>query len=206
MGVDMSTKIYAAYQWKGRNGIRGVLDHLSTTVHGKVLDRAVKNLAGSIEVLHAFHGGIVDIGGVTEFQLFEKKFVEILSGTRRDSLNFSSAVSVFPDTDGKVYAVFNSLDSFSFGNDCPECFIDSRLWSDFHYQNSTDCPSNIKKKDWEHRRKTWEKLFKRCGPDAHTFAHASFTYDFISPATADIVLRRAYEIIRRTAPQTLVKK
>lgn len=196
----MSTKIYAAYQWKGRNGIRGVLDHLATTVHGKVLDRAVKNLAGNPDAIAAWKGNNQD------WDIFENKFKQILAGSTREYLNFSSAVSVFPDADGEVYAVFNSLDSFSFGNDCPECFIDSKLWRDFHYQNSTDCPSNIDKKDWANRRKTWEKLFKRCGPDARTFAHASLTYDFISPATAGIVLWRACEILRRTTPRTPVKK
>ena len=196
----MSTKIYSAYQWKGRGGVRGVLDHLALTMHGRVVDRAVKRMVKSSEALAAWEGGDVS------WREFGEHFKSVLAGAMRDVINFSSAASVFPDSDGEVYVVFNSLDSLSFGDDCPECFIDAKLWRDFHFQTSSDRSDDIKKKDWEKRRKTWDKLFERCGPDAHTFAHASLTYDFITPETSWIVLSRAAQVFLRTRPRVAASK
>lgn len=200
----MSTKIYSAYQWKGRGGVRGVLDHLALTIHGRVVDRAVNRIAKDPTATAAWDASTGSSGD--SWRQFGSNFKTILSGSMRDHLNFSSAASVFPDADGEVYVVFNSLDSLSFGDDCPECFIDAKLWRDFHYQNSTDGPDDIKKKDWDKRRKTWDKLFSRCGPDAHTFAHASLTYDFITPETSWIILSRVAQVFLRTRPRRVVSK
>jgi hypothetical protein len=200
----MSTKIYSAFQWKGRGGVRGVLDHLALTMHGRVVDRAVKRMVKNDDAVAAWD---LSTGNANDsWRQFGEHFKTILSGSMRDSLNFSSAASVFPDADGEVYVVFNSLDSLSFGDDCPECFVDAKLWRDFHYQNSTDGPDDVKKKDWERRRKTWDKLFSRCGPDAHTFAHASLTYDFITPEKSWIILSLAAQVFARTRPRIATSK
>ncbi len=89
-----------------------------------------------------------------------------------DSLNFTSSVCVVPYK-GEIYVKF-------FLGDYMERFKTSGFFKkylrDFHYQNSTDRPKEVKAYEWAHRRKVWDAI----GEFGRDWEHMGFVFDIFN--------------------------
>jgi hypothetical protein len=73
---------------------------------------------------------------------------------------------------------------------CIEPFIRRKLIMDFHYQDQTDRPEDISRKDYERRGRIWDRIFGATDIPAC----AGFVYDFWSHHS--VILSKFYEMIR----------
>jgi hypothetical protein len=139
----MSTKIYNAYKYTGKN-IESLFRELQNFKkkyvewkYGCVLFYLMDN---------CYREGL-KIEAVEGWQIIElmKKYTDIGGW---DVLNMQASVMVYPYK-GDLYIQFFGVDR-----------LDSKFKNkkDFHYQDQTDKPSIITEKQWENRSKTWDKI------------------------------------------------
>jgi len=100
------------------------------------------------------------------FQEIDKRFLDITrTGYRDASIDTSFDVWLFPDGEC-TFLIFNCEQEEMVGLVRNELAL-----TDHHWQNSTDRPEDVSAKDWDRRRKDWDRVMPSGVP-----AHACLTY------------------------------
>jgi hypothetical protein len=88
-------------------------------------------------------------------------------------LHFS--VVVYPTTEGDIYGYYFDSDKQEF-NDLLKPF-----YTDFHYQNQTDSPTDVTEEEWNFRREKWDELLP-----GDKFADSGLQYNIVTGDSLDI--------------------
>jgi len=178
----MSTKIFDAYECKFKSieDMHEKLMAIRPKVREVLLDKLHRRLAW--DWAHYLDEKTL------EKEKIDKRFWDIASdvgdkfakirfdGTRNYRYDFYFEIIAMP-YDGKVYLKIFCEDSLK---GLERLF--EEIGNDFYYQNSTDRPKEISKKEWKRREETWDKILEGNG----IWNQRGFMYDFS--------LNRVYDI------------
>ena len=168
----MSTKLYNGIKFKSNN-IKEVLDQLISVKEtakqiaiDSISDEDLGLFIGANNLLDKNHWDIArDLMEAIDCNNYGKwKFLP--------RLRFS--VVVYPTAEGDIYGYYFDADKKEY-NDLIEPF-----YTDFHYQNSSDRPSDITEEEWDFRREKWDELLK------DKFKDTGLTYDIVTGDDLDI--------------------
>jgi hypothetical protein len=171
----MSTKIYNGIKFKSSN-IKEVLDQLIQLK--KVANKKAIEILKDGEIARFIMGN--NLLSEVPFEISRELMHAINNSSsslnRKWVLvpNLYFSVVVYPDSVGDIYGYY---------------FISNRdeyyellkpLYTDFHYQNQTDPPSELSEEEWDFRRSKWDELVN------DKFGDAGFTYDLVTGDSIDI--------------------
>lgn len=168
----MSTKLYNGIKFKS-NDIKEVLDQLISVKEtakqiaiDSISDKDLGLFIGANKLIEKDHWDISrDLMEAIDCNNYGKwKFVP--------RIRFS--VVVYPTTEGDIYGYYFDADKKEY-NDLIETF-----YTDFHYQNSSDRPSDITEEEWDFRREKWDELLK------DKFKDTGLTYDIVTGDDIDM--------------------
>lgn len=106
------------------------------------------------------------------YESAEDAYLELIrSGANQDAIREvtdSAVIYTHPDDSDRLFV------QFFMGHVQPP---KHRLLKDFHYQNQTDPPEDVPKREWEARQRTWDRIFK------HTDipGEAGFAFELSTP-------------------------
>lgn len=160
----MSTKIFDAYECKFKSikDMHQKMQELRTIVHPVLVKKLRKKIAFDwatyVDDCTINENPIEKLFHDIAFKVTDKYKEIRKTGVRNISYDFYFEVVLIPYKDNVYLKIF--------AEDVPEKayeFIKS-IGKDFHYQNSTDRPESISKKEWERREHIWEEIIKtgRC--------------------------------------------
>ncbi len=140
----MSTKIYNAYRYEGKN-IESLIAMLRKIMEKHIVQRAFEiNANLSDEAVKSYWGLIESITNAS------KKMM-------RNPLSVEASAAVY-FVDGKIYVQF-----FEVSRNLLKPY--KRYLKDWHYQNSSASHNGIDKSEWKERERFWDKLYKHhCRP------------------------------------------
>lgn len=171
----MSTKIYEAYEYKGKD-----IESLMKTL---------KNMRARIWEEVVTHVGKYRQAGEPHYKFGDRIKAEMLSSVR-GPLNCLTSAVVYAHQ-GKLYVHFFGLDDRTvFVNGSK--FISKKLFKDCSYWNNTDSADGVSKKDWEARGRTWDGILGK----SFVPSHAGLTYNFVEVGDA---WRLAFSLEQRAA-------
>jgi len=170
----MSTKLYNGIKFKSNN-IKEVLDQLMS----------IKKIANEIALDLLPDDRLALFIKTNDFADKDKWFISRELVTALDSsfsnkwtfiprLHFS--VVIYPTTEGDIYGYYFDTDKQEFNN------LLKPFYTDFHYQNSSDKPSDLTDEEWEFRELKWDELLK----DGDKFADTGLVYNIVNGDTLDI--------------------
>lgn len=160
----MSTKLYNGIKFKSNN-IREVLDQL-ISVKETAKKIAINSISDKELTLFIVGNKLLDNDAWD------------IANELRDSINsdrYSSfkprlafTVMVYPTIEGDIYGYYFDCDKKEY-NDLIKPF-----YTDFHYQNQTDPPTDVTEEEWNYREAKWDELIK------YRFKDTGFSYDIVS--------------------------
>lgn len=165
----MSTQIYDAYKFVGNGKNKPTLDDVYKFLTGikKTIVEHYSHEAAKPEVIELhkiyFKAKLYREEDYTKTEFFKK-----YAYFGYESVNESCVVMPYK---GEIYLKF--CIGFNF-RDLKEKISRSKKLKDFHYQNSSDCPSYLTKKEWNERKKTWGRIVG----DNNTFSQCGFVFKF----------------------------
>ncbi len=134
----MSTKIYNAYRYKGNN-VNRLIEMLRKIKQDYIIEKAR------------------EIGERRDCPEDWKALVERIrldsSKDTYEPFGISASAAIYFVKD-EIYVQF-----FEVPNEIIKKH--KRYLKDWHYQNSTDCPSHIDEKEWTERERFWDKVLKK---------------------------------------------
>ena len=164
----MSARIYNAYKFEGslkqlesiKNKIAkayeaDVLSALVAVEHIEVADISTPSIGTAGRTVWQNNQGkaIKDLSGIALFRLLEG----IMARRLRDHLNFQASVVLYIHS-GQMYLHFFGMDNLPKCSDFIRKLEKAHLLVDYHYQDSADKPDHISQKEWNQRKKMWDKI------------------------------------------------
>lgn len=150
----MSMKIYGAYEWLG--SLDSLIRRL-VWVRARHKESALSRLLASLRP-DSFYGRSTEYQMVLEKTLRSNRH-EFLDDRFGEVPNVAASAVVYPFA-GRLLVQFFGVS---------EQLARHSKMSDYHWQNSTDCPDGIIRKAWDERGRVWNRIFKldgrpsRCG-------------------------------------------
>lgn len=175
----MSTKLYYGIRFKSRN-MADILQQLLS------IRKETVKLANELLTVDELKMFIVfnNLIGCNVYEIYRALINELNSDMRTLlSPNFNFTISLIPEKNGYVYGYY-------FADDVEEYFKKIEpLVEDYHYQNQCDKPDEISTREWNNRRKKWDKIL---GYDS--FTQRAFNFTVVGTCDLDIIL--TYKKIR----------
>ena len=144
----MSTKLYNGIRFKSRN-MGDILQQLIS-----IRKDAVK-IANELLTIEEIKSFIIlnNLIGADCHKIYKALVTDLNSDCRTLlSINFNFTISLIPEKNGYVYGYY-------FADHQKEYFeMIEPFVEDYHYQNQCDKPDNISNREWNNRRKKWNKL------------------------------------------------
>lgn len=171
----MSTKIYNGIKFKSSN-IKEVLDQLIQLK--KVANKKAIEILKDSEIARFIMGN--NLQSEVPFEISRELMHAINNSSsslnRKWVLipNLYFSVVVYPDNAGDIYGYY----FISNRNEYHELL--KPLYTDFHYQNQTDPPSELSEEEWNFRSTKWDELVD------DKFGDAGFTYDLVTGDSIDL--------------------
>lgn len=165
----MSTQIYDAYKFVGNGKDKPTLDDVYKFLTGikKTIVDFYSHEAAKQEVidLHKvyYKAKLYRDADYTKTEFFQK-----YATLGYENVNENCVVIAHK---GELYIKF--FIGFNF-RDLKAKISRSKKLQDFHYQNSSDGPSDMTKKEWNERKKTWDRILG----DNTTFGQCGFVFKF----------------------------
>lgn len=180
----MSTKLYHGIRFKYRN-MADILQQLIS------IRKETVKLANELLTVNDLKLFIVDknILNKTDYEI-EKELINELNSNCRViwSPKFNFTISLIPEKNGYVYGYY-------FADNVKEYFEKIEPFvEDYHYQNQCDKPDNISNREWNNRRKKWDKIL---GYDS--FTQRAFNFTVVGPQDLDILL--TYKKIKKATEE-----
>lgn len=169
----MSTKLYNGIKFKSNN-IREVLDQL-ISIKNKANEIALDLLDDRSLALFIEANNLLD----KDKWEISRELLDALESSNynkwrlKPRMHFS--VVVYPTQDGDIYGYYFDSDKKEF-NDLLKPF-----YTDFHYQNSSDKPSDVSEEEWKFRELKWDELLP-----GDKFADTGLQYNIVTGDTLDI--------------------
>lgn len=166
----MSAKLYNGIRFKSRN-MADILQQLVSL--RKDIVKYANNLLDVEEI--KFFIIINKLNDANCHEIF-RKIIDSLNSTNRTilSIRFNFSIALIPEKNGYVYGYY--FVDYEEYFDLIKPFVE-----DYHYQNQCDKPDNISNREWNNRRKKWDKLL---GYD--TFSQRAFTFSMVDSNDLDI--------------------
>lgn len=167
----MSTKLYNGIRFKSRN-MGDILQQLIS-----IRKDAVK-IANELLTIEEIKSFIIlnNLIGADCHKIYKALVTDLNSDCRTLlSINFNFTISLIPEKNGYVYGYY-------FADHQKEYFeMIKPFVEDYHYQNQCDKPDNISNREWNNRRKKWDKLL---GYDS--FTQRAFSFVVVNTSDLDI--------------------
>ena len=179
----MSTKLYNGIKFKSNN-IREVLDQLMS-IKDKANEIALDLLPDDRLALFITTNDLLD----KDKWDISRELIDALSTSNSNKWTFIPrfhfSVVVYPTKEGDIYGYYFDSDKKEFHD------LLKPLYTDFHYQNQTDPPSDVSEEEWEFRESKWDELLP-----GDKFADSGLKYDIVTGDTLDLMdLREKIETI-----------
>ena len=162
----MSTKLYNGIKFKSNN-IKEVLDQL-ISVKETAKQIAIDSISDKDLGLFITANNLLD----NDAWYIANEIKDAIASDNYNRWKFKPrlkfTVVVYPTTEGDIYGYYFDADKKEY-NDLIEPF-----YTDFHYQNNSDRPSDITEEEWDFRREKWDELLK------DRFMDTGFTYEIVS--------------------------
>jgi hypothetical protein len=161
----MSTKLYNGIKFKSNN-IKEVLDQL-ISVKETAKQIAIDSISDKDLGLFITANNLLD----NDAWYIANEIKDAIASDNYNRWKFKPrlkfTVVVYPTTEGDIYGYYFDADKKEY-NDLIEPF-----YTDFHYQNNSDRPSDITEEEWDFRREKWDELLK------DRFMDTGFTYEIV---------------------------
>lgn len=168
----MSTKIYNAYKFEGK--IIELLPALKK-VSKKYTENRLKflSLVALRSYMPAKDEGRYVMQSIARKEAYKRK--DLLKKRVKEANDANTRDSDVTDASAVVYFHKNNIYVQFFGDFIVDSSINKRLFKDFHYQTSTDCPENVTNREWNRREKIWDEIFGSSGiPNIEGFIYLLF--------------------------------
>jgi hypothetical protein len=169
----MSTKLYNGIKFKSNN-MREVLDQLMS-IKKRANDIAIDLLDDRSLAL------FIDTNNLLDKNKWEitREVIDALDSSNHNRWKFKPrlyfSVVVYPTKEGDIYGYYFDSDKQEF-NDLLKPF-----YTDFHYQNQTDPPTDVSEEEWKFRELKWDELLP-----GDKFSDSGLQYDIVTGETLDI--------------------
>jgi len=169
----MSTKLYNGIKFKSNN-IKYVLDQLMS-IKKRANEIALDLLDDESLALFISANNLLD---KNKWEI-SREMLDALESSNYNKWNFKPrlhfSVVVYPTTEGDIYGYYFDSDKQEF-NDLLKPF-----YTDFHYQNQTDSPTDVTEEEWNFRREKWDELLP-----GDKFADSGLQYNIVTGDSLDI--------------------
>ena len=168
----MSTKLYNGIKFKSNN-IKEVLDQL-ISVKETAKKIAIDSISDRELSLFIATNKLLDKDCFT----ITRELIEAVDSNSYNKWSFVPrlrfSVVVYPTAEGDIYGYYFDADKKEY-NDLIEPF-----YTDFHYQNQTDPPTDVTEEEWDFRREKWDELVD------YKFKDTGLTYELVTGDDLDI--------------------
>jgi hypothetical protein len=169
----MSTKLYNGIKFKSNN-IREVLDQLMS-IKKSANEIALDLLDDRSLALFIEANNLLD----KDKWEISREILDALESSNYNKWKFKPrlhfSVIVYPTKEGDIYGYYFDSDKQEFND------LLKPLYTDFHYQNQTDPPTDVSEEEWEFRELKWDELLP-----GDKFADSGLQYDIVTGDTLDI--------------------
>lgn len=169
----MSTKIYNGIKFKSKNISKVLSQLISIKKEAKEIS---KNLITKRDLeLFIRSNNLQDLD---PFEIVRELFLamEVKENSNRwhfvPRIDFT--VFIYPTKEGDIYGYYQDSNRPEYQE------LLKPFYTDFHYQNNSDRPSDITEEEWEFRRNKWDELID------YKFKDTGFTYELVSQSDLDI--------------------
>ncbi len=169
----MSTKLYNGIKFKSNN-MREVLDQLMS-IKKRANDIAIDLLDDRSLAL------FIDTNNLLDKDKWEttREVIDALDSSNHNRWKFKPrlhfSVVVYPTKEGDIYGYYFDSDKKEF------CDLLKPFYTDFHYQNQTDPPTDVSEEEWKFRELKWDELLP-----GDKFSDSGLQYDIVTGETLDI--------------------
>ncbi len=169
----MSTKLYNGIKFKSNN-MREVLDQLMS-IKKRANDIAIDLLDDRSLAL------FIDTNNLLDKDKWEttREVIDALDSSNHNRWKFKPrlhfSVVVYPTKEGDIYGYYFDSDKKEFYD------LLKPFYTDFHYQNQTDPPTDVTEEEWNFRELKWDELLP-----GDKFSDSGLQYDIVTGETLDI--------------------
>jgi len=168
----MSTKLYNGIKFKSNN-IKEVLDQL-ISVKETAKKIAIDSISDRELSLFIATNKLLDKDCFT----ITRELIEAVDSNSYNKWSFVPrlhfSVVIYPTKEGDIYGYYFDSNKKEF-RDLIEPF-----YTDFHYQNQTDPPTDVTEEEWDFRREKWDELID------YKFKDTGLTYELVTGDDLDI--------------------
>jgi len=168
----MSTKLYNGIKFKSNN-IREVLDQL-ISIKSKAEELALQFISDRDISIFISTNNLIDKNAWE----ISKELTDAIDSSSYNKYRFTPRVTfsvvIYPTTEGDIYGYYFDSDRKQYLE------LIEPFYTDFHYQNQSDPPSDIPYEEWQSRGDKWDELLK------DKFKDTGLTYGIVSGDDIDI--------------------
>ena len=168
----MSTKIYNGIKFKSKDFYQLLQELIE--VKNKAKEVSI-NLISDKDLLYFIGGNKLED---KDAYSIAQEFSEALDSNNKSKWalvpNVHFSVVIYPTPEGDIYGYYFDSNKAEYNN------LLKPLYTDFHYQNQSDPPTNLSEEEWNFRREKWDQLVD------YKFKDTGFTYEFVTGDDIDI--------------------
>ena len=168
----MSTKLYNGIKFKSNN-IKEVLDQL-ISIKETAKKIAIDSISDRELGLFIVTNKLLD----KDYYTTTRELIEAVDSNSYNKWSFVPrlhfSVVIYPTKEGDIYGYYFDSNKKEF-RDLIEPF-----YTDFHYQNQTDPPTDVTEEEWDFRREKWDELVD------YKFKDTGLTYELVTGDDLDI--------------------
>lgn len=168
----MSTKLYNGIKFKSNN-IKEVLDQL-ISIKETAKKIAIDSISDRELGLFIVTNKLLD----KDYYTITRELIEAVDSNSYNKWSFVPrlhfSVVIYPTKEGDIYGYYFDSNKKEF-RDLIEPF-----YTDFHYQNQTDPPTDVTEEEWDFRREKWDELVD------YKFKDTGLTYELVTGDDLDI--------------------
>jgi hypothetical protein len=168
----MSTKIYNGIKFKSKDYYQLLQELLEVKNKSKEVS---KNLISDRDLLYFISGNKLED---KDSFFIAQEFLDAADSNNKSKWTFSPnihfSVVVYPTPEGDIYGYYFDSNKKEYNE------LLKPLYTDFHYQNQSDPPTNLSEEEWDFRREKWDQLVD------YKFKDTGFTYEFVAGGDIDL--------------------
>lgn len=168
----MSTKIYNGIKFKSKDFYLLLQELIE--VKNKAKEVSI-NLISDKDLLYFIGGNKLED---KDAYSIAQEFSEALDSNNKSKWalvpNVHFSVVIYPTPEGDIYGYYFDSNKVEYNN------LLKPLYTDFHYQNQSDPPTNLSEEEWDFRREKWDQLVD------YKFKDTGFTYEFVTGEDIDV--------------------
>jgi hypothetical protein len=146
----MSTKIYNGIKFKSKDYYQLLQELLEVKNKSKEVS---KNLISDRDLLYFISGNKLED---KDSFFIAQEFLDAADSNNKSKWAFSPnihfSVVVYPTPEGDIYGYYFDSNKKEYNE------LLKPLYTDFHYQNQSDPPTNLSEEEWDFRREKWDQL------------------------------------------------